>query len=425
MEQVWTEPKPLKVAIIREEYVALTDDLESAVLLNQLIYWTERTYDFDKMVLEEKEAMEREGESVSIEPSFGWFFKKPTDLLEETMLRCSETSIRRKIKNLIDAGWVEERKNPHSNWDKKRQFRCRLSKIQGDLLKLGYCLPGFTMPQNPQKTRMVSPAHSNDQNDRSIDQISCSNDQNDRSLNRDYIKIINNISSSSEGEGGFSDFEEEDEEGYFKREGEGELTVQAIEVWNKHVQPYLVKDMPLHLTTTRLEALRSFLKDFCHNDLTLWFSYCQKIADTPFLLGKGEKGWKITFERALNPDQAVKVLEGQYFSKEGGEEVPTSLEKESLSPTNISLEDIKTRCNPEYQQSWGRICERLLQTIGAPKFKSWIAPLTLGGLNGSVALIEAPTRFFKETVEREYKSLLEAAIKSVLPHIESIELQVR
>ncbi len=48
------EPSPLKRVVIKEELVALTGDATKAIILNQLLYWSQRTRDFDKFLDEEK-----------------------------------------------------------------------------------------------------------------------------------------------------------------------------------------------------------------------------------------------------------------------------------------------------------------------------------------------------------------------------------
>ena len=143
-------PRPLKVSVIREELVNLTNDLESAVILNQLLYWTKRTFDFDQMLEEETHCRQSVLEEINVEPRRGWIYKTASELLEETMLRVSESSIHRKLKSLVARGWLEERKNPKNPWDKKRQFRCNLRSIQKDLNKLSYGLRGFNLDSSLQ-----------------------------------------------------------------------------------------------------------------------------------------------------------------------------------------------------------------------------------------------------------------------------------
>jgi len=162
-----SEPRPLKVAVIREELIVLTKDLEKAVLLNQLLYWTRRSHDFDEMLEEESAFQTEEGkELLRTLPRCGWIFKSSEDLLLETMLSCSSSSVRRKLKEMVESGRLEERANPYNNWDKRRQFRCNLKTLQENLNKLGYVLPGFTLSfQKPQKSALCTEESSQEERD--------------------------------------------------------------------------------------------------------------------------------------------------------------------------------------------------------------------------------------------------------------------
>mgnify|MGYP003442066985 CR=1 FL=1 len=61
-----------QVSVIRKEFVTLTGDPFSAVILNQLLYWTLRVKDFDLY-------LEEEADSTSSEPQkshhYGWIYK--------------------------------------------------------------------------------------------------------------------------------------------------------------------------------------------------------------------------------------------------------------------------------------------------------------------------------------------------------------
>jgi len=138
--------KKLKKAVIREEFVALTGDYIKAIILNQFLYWTDRINDIDKFITEERKRIEQEGLSVNIDPQNGWIYKTAEELLDETMLGMAQTTIRVHIKKLLETGYLLERNNPKFKWDKTKQYRVDLLKIQTDLLKLGYTLQGYKLP---------------------------------------------------------------------------------------------------------------------------------------------------------------------------------------------------------------------------------------------------------------------------------------
>ena len=135
----------LKRAVIKEELVAITGDFVEAVILNQLIYWSERVRDFDKFIAQEKIIAERHGEEVTIEQTHGWIYKSAEELSEETLLKISKQNMRLHIKKLIKLGYLQERNNPKYKWVRTRQYRLNMVKIQTDLQKLGYCLEGYPL----------------------------------------------------------------------------------------------------------------------------------------------------------------------------------------------------------------------------------------------------------------------------------------
>lgn len=133
----------LKRAVIKEELVALTGDYTDAIILNQFIYWSERTKDFDKFIDEEKKRYQNEGIDIIINPTNGWMYKKSEELADETMINLAPANMRNRIKKLIDKGWIEERRNPYIKWDKTLQYRVNLIQIAKDLFDLGYILQGY------------------------------------------------------------------------------------------------------------------------------------------------------------------------------------------------------------------------------------------------------------------------------------------
>ncbi len=136
-------PQKLKRVVIKEELVELTGDFKYALILNQFIYWTERRRDFDKFIEEEKKRARAAGKDLKINKTGGWVYKSSEDLAEELMLGKSKTTLSRYVKELEEMGYLESRQNPEYKWDKTKQYRVNLIKINRDLLKLGYHLEGY------------------------------------------------------------------------------------------------------------------------------------------------------------------------------------------------------------------------------------------------------------------------------------------
>ncbi|MDD8022016.1 MAG: chromosomal replication initiator protein DnaA [Paracoccaceae bacterium] len=53
-------------------------------------------------------------------------------------------------------------------------------------------------------------------------------------------------------------------------------------------------------------------------------------------------------------------------------------------------------------ETWGRVCNELLKTVGKNNFTSWIAPLRLIALSDGIVSFEAPTKFMRDWVSRNF-----------------------
>ena len=140
--------KKLKRVVIKEELVELTGDYRPAIILNQMLYWTERMFDTDNYIREEKTRALNNDTEINIMESKGWIYKTAEDLNEELMIGMSVPTIRKYIKQLVEKGYLVQRKNPKYKWDKTIQYRVDLYKIQLDLGKLGYALEGYRLLPN-------------------------------------------------------------------------------------------------------------------------------------------------------------------------------------------------------------------------------------------------------------------------------------
>lgn len=150
------DSEPLKVSVLREELVKLTEDSNKAIVLNQFLYWSERTKSAAAFVKEEmkrlKEYTENGDTSVlsylSEDLNQGWIYKSAEDMIEDTMLTVSKATMNRIIKSLIDSNWICKRKNPRYKGDNTPQYRVNLLQIQIDLYAIGYSLNGYKLIMN-------------------------------------------------------------------------------------------------------------------------------------------------------------------------------------------------------------------------------------------------------------------------------------
>lgn len=139
-------------AIIKEELVELTGDFKLAIVLNQMLYWSERKEDAEIFVKEEVERLQkyanhvREEVSINLAESHGWIYKKAEDLSKETMMNVKPKAMREYLKELVANGWLDERRNPKVKMDRTLQYRVNIFKIQVDLQQLGYHLDRYPLP---------------------------------------------------------------------------------------------------------------------------------------------------------------------------------------------------------------------------------------------------------------------------------------
>lgn len=170
--------KKLKRAVIKEELVVLTGDCLKAVVLNQFIYWSERTRDFDAFIEEEKK---RNPETV-VNLTHGWIYKSAKELSDEVMIGSHDT-VARKLAELVKDGWIKRRNNPNYTWDRTYQYRPAIREIQIALQELGYALDGYPLVIN--RECITQSAESNAQSASAIPEIT----------NKDYLeeKSITNV----------------------------------------------------------------------------------------------------------------------------------------------------------------------------------------------------------------------------------------
>jgi len=126
----------LKRVVLKEELVALTGDHVKAILLQQLLYWTERVKDIDKFL--EEEITRTYIEDTSQLLHHGWIYKRAEEMAEECLLTLSKNTILRELALLVEKGFVDRRSNPKMGWDKTYQYRVNISFIDQKLRHLGY-----------------------------------------------------------------------------------------------------------------------------------------------------------------------------------------------------------------------------------------------------------------------------------------------
>ena len=141
-------PRRLKRVVIKEELVELTGNAIEALILQQHLFWNERTKDFDSFLQEEIERakqVQQPADQLAKALTDGWVYKSRDQLHEELMLEgiVAPRTLAKHIETVIEKGYLLRRHNPKNPWDRTWQYRPDLLKLIVDLDKLGYHLDGY------------------------------------------------------------------------------------------------------------------------------------------------------------------------------------------------------------------------------------------------------------------------------------------
>jgi hypothetical protein len=387
------------VSLIRKELVSLTGNHTHAVILNQLLYWTQRTKDFSLMLEEEKN---RETATSAESSQYGWIYKTASDLVEETMLHIDRTTLRRYLKFLVKQKWLFERSNPQNKWNKTIQYRVNVQKIQEDLMTLGLKLSEIPLlglekvnskdaievnkPKEhsnvyllPLKSRVASsdgqPAHSNEQNARSDGYNARSSGQIAHSKTENKTEITN------------------------REHAEGaRAAFKMFEIWKIQVG-----QDSLQLTKTRQYQLKTILSLHFQDDTQQWQQFCERVSNSTFLMGQGPRKWRVSLDWILVEENLIKVLEGNFDD-------PTGIDQKQADHSNAErAKGISTT----------------LASIKDPMWREWCSQLDFDSRN-AISLRElksiANARFLE--VEGDRLVWIGSSDPQVLSRIEDLKLKI-
>ncbi|MBE0069814.1 hypothetical protein [Thermoanaerobacterium thermosaccharolyticum] len=140
-----------KIIPLREKLMIISNDFIEALILNQMLYWTERVNDYEQYIKEEKERIENYTTIISQDTStltHGWIYKKAKELKEELMNLTSEDTINRRLNNLVKKGFLYRRNNPIIKYDRTYQYRVNFKNISTALIKKGCILQNEDYQRN-------------------------------------------------------------------------------------------------------------------------------------------------------------------------------------------------------------------------------------------------------------------------------------
>lgn len=432
-----------QVSVIRKELVALTQNSQVAVVLNQLLYWTRRVKDFDLFLKEERARSLEEAPSLN----HGWIYKTADELIEETLLTVSRPTMRKYLKILVEDGWMEEKRNLERKWDQTSHFRLNLKRIHDALLSLGYSLSGFerdlfhsdlinegkeegesevalknlmptleNLPEEeknltsmlnnltpklenfPSKERILTPKL------RNLNAYTYTENTH-KNTNKDHTQETRVCEKK------FSDSK--------KSEANKSIAQEMLDLWESHIVQTLFPKKwqgTIRLTKARENQLESLFAFYFRNDIRLWERFCLRIKAVPFLMGENPSGWHVTLDWVLCEENLNKILEGNFDascriedenSQACSSHKLTSLQNDQKDAILASIKD----------PVWKKWCSQLAEGVRLNDLQMLHPPLSLAELNQI-----ADARFLE--CEEERLIWISSQDQGVLNKIEKLRLKI-
>ncbi|TQS71485.1 chromosomal replication initiator protein DnaA [Rhodobacteraceae bacterium] len=76
------------------------------------------------------------------------------------------------------------------------------------------------------------------------------------------------------------------------------------------------------------------------------------------------------------------------------------------------------------EDTWGRVCDELQKSVGKNNYLTWIAPLKVIEVNDGIAAFEAPTKFMRDWVQRNFAEAIQRELRKFGVVVERIDLRV-
>ena len=76
------------------------------------------------------------------------------------------------------------------------------------------------------------------------------------------------------------------------------------------------------------------------------------------------------------------------------------------------------------EETWGRVRDELLKTVGKNNFATWIEPLRLNGLVDGIVRFDAPTKFMRDWVSRNFSEHIRRELENAGVTVERVEIRV-
>ena len=144
----------MKKAVLREDMMALTQEVTQAMVLGQMLYWTKTLDKVNDWLFEENKRL-AEVELPQHEYNYGWIYKSAREMREDLMNAFSEDAIQRAFSALVTKGVLMKRHNPIVRYDRKLQYRIDIVFLRRLLKDRGYEMTDFQLATIPQEAAFI------------------------------------------------------------------------------------------------------------------------------------------------------------------------------------------------------------------------------------------------------------------------------
>lgn len=146
------------------------------------------------------------------------------------------------------------------------------------------------------------------------------------------------------------------------------------------------------ITKLRQKKLLQVFEEVFLNKFENWEKYVDIISKSDFLTGK-VKDFRVSFDWAINPNNALKVLEGAYTN--------TSPSKAGVKVATAELGEARSYINSLENPLWKKINEMLLEQ-DYYTYTHWIQKLKFHELKNQTIYLEAGNSFVRDYVQTNY-----------------------
>ena len=144
----------MKKAVLREDMMALTQEVTQAMVLGQMLYWTKTLDKVNDWLFEENKRL-AEVELPQHEYNYGWIYKSAREMREDLMNAFSEDAIQRAFSALVTKGVFMKRHNPIVRYDRRLQYRIDIIFLRRLLKDRGYEMTDFQLATIPQEAAFI------------------------------------------------------------------------------------------------------------------------------------------------------------------------------------------------------------------------------------------------------------------------------